>query len=322
MNVLALNRVRDSEIMKGRVEVLQSMGVDFDAPYFDDNLYKEYLRTDGVPFAYPITLYYEKLVIQSYYGWELEVHDTYVRIYFDLSGNMLRLGRAPIRVSRTSATRAEFLKSYVHSHPGRGGNFSAFQDVCAGDGPLISILIQKGNRLVGNEFRAFVIAIKAFLEWENAGYDYISKVLNLQQKIKETGRVDMVFGRSAWESDILRELCVLKAIKMNISDDVVRVEFVNDLLVKAVYRNSSDKVLVVKPDGMYKSPGEDVRPTTSHVLVYKGEKKYLRVIDEEDQIRMVNPEFEEVLRALVKKKVIKKINEQREAKRDKANTYF
>lgn len=142
---------------------------------------KEYRRRflGGIP----VVVHYDSVVVKNSAGQNRTMRDVFVQFSINKDGELTTaLGGQYFGVMRTTLTPLEKEKGFSHVH---GGAIGLFVGTCIGSGPLNKSY--QGMGFKDTKFEAFLVSLKAHLEWENTegGYHVLSTVKELGEELKK-----------------------------------------------------------------------------------------------------------------------------------------
>jgi len=125
----------------------------------------------------PVTVRYDSIEVTNVHKRSHVIRDVYVRFFVKNDG--LFMPHLRFYVARTKATYHEYTSGYLHSHPNAPKIIHKFNGLCTGNGVINDVFdsccVQQGRCITEPKFKAFLVALRAFLGWEEPGYENIQR---------------------------------------------------------------------------------------------------------------------------------------------------
>lgn len=259
-----------------------------------------------------ITLFFEKIVVKNDHGFRHPIRELYVRIKLMPDGTVMtgdRCRNTGFSALRTAGTEKEVnMGGFMGSHPGKSKDmFSFSRDFCVGSGPLTYTLGAMSREKTYNEklFQSYLIAIKAYFEWENShgsSYDMISKIQDNKTLVEPLANPKAKIGD------------ILNSIRGKVTKDLLKIsiesgKFVvcpTEKLELLIGQHTPFTCLKGENGNYYKYERRGtLRIPTTPLITFKGEPKYFRIIDDLEEQKSRNGGFH--AHPIITKEVCKKI---------------
>lgn len=136
----------------------------------------------------PVTVRYDSIEVTNVHKQSHVIRDVYVRFFVRKDG--LFVPHIRFYVARTKATYHEYTSGYLHSHPNGPKIIHKFNALCTGSGVINDVFdsccVQQGRSITEPKFKAFLVALRAFLGWEEPGYNSIIRYSKVPATIAAT----------------------------------------------------------------------------------------------------------------------------------------
>lgn len=233
-----------------------------------------------------IVVKYDSVVITNSKNHTRTMKDVFLNLAFDTKGRLtLGFTGGWFGVLRTTMSPKEFSHNFVHAH---GGGAYSFLGTCIGSGPIANSIASLHHNFDPIVFQAFLVALKAHLEWENDqdGYAQLSHVNERSEAAEPVKMKGSVLNKILLE---LKKTDLKHTLKVSVSRGVAitpTLEF-ERILGGIVHKIDKNMSCLRSPAGVYHPSNARAKPLaarTQHaiakktaILKFKGKNQYLKI---------------------------------------------
>lgn len=276
----------------------------------DQYIWRSHLPRIVVSSQY-VTIHFDEIIMTNRRGDRSKFRDMYARVSFD---RQCRFTSSPgshhLEVMCLSPTYEQKMQGIAHSHG--GSYFGYFGGVCTGSGPINHCFSALRQGFNPNAFKAFLAALKAYLEWENIDegprYDNV-RVMSHRGYTEVDHYLSPKYKSSKEILPLIRRITNLSSlIKYQISNGRICVE-PTEALETVLGKLVPAGLQCLKSDGKYYN-NKDPRPQATNSysgFQFNGKIVALKIVDSMEKERerglVAHPEITRVFCELLGEKL-------------------